>query len=490
MNSVQKIVKNIGVIGISQVLLAVFSFAFMIYLARFLGEAGFGEYSFVLSLTSLFVIFTDLGVNQLIVREIAREREHAEKYVNNAFLLKIPLSIATFIGIIILTSILNFQADLTLLLYLFGLYNIFQTLSLTYISLFQALEKMEYIALFRIIENIIIVFLGFLVLFMGYGIIEIGYVYLIAGIFDIIIAMKISFKKIIEPKFNINLKLQKELLIKGLPFGLNSLFAVFFFQIDTIILAFMSGSVAVGIYNAAYNPLLSLSMIISLMVSTSVYPVMSRQFKDSKHALESLTVLSSKYLAIVGFPIALGCLVLAEKFIMLFYAGKFLDSILPFQILALFIPIRLISSITSTFLSSINRQGLRTVSLFLSAVFNIILNLILIPLFSFVGASIATVASEMLLYCLFIFFITRNYGFININKVILKPLLASLIMAVFIYFIKDLNLILIIIVATIVYFTTLIFLKTFDSEDKNLIINLIGQKNKILLRKLVEFKNE
>ncbi|MBV1767556.1 MAG: oligosaccharide flippase family protein, partial [Methanobacterium sp.] len=136
MNPTQRIMKNVGVNGISQIFLSLIGFLFMIYLARFLGEGGFGQYNFVLSFTSLFVIFSDLGVNQLLVREVARNKELSEDYTNNAFLLKIPLSILTFLGIVFFTYFLDFQGDLVFLLYLFGLYHILQTLSLTYLSLF------------------------------------------------------------------------------------------------------------------------------------------------------------------------------------------------------------------------------------------------------------------------------------------------------------------------------------------------------------------
>lgn len=102
MNQVQRIVKNIGVIGIAQIFIAFMSFIFMIYLARFLGEADFGKYNFAFSLTTLLVIFTDLGVNQLLVREIARQKELSSSYINNAIFLKIPLSIFTFILIVII----------------------------------------------------------------------------------------------------------------------------------------------------------------------------------------------------------------------------------------------------------------------------------------------------------------------------------------------------------------------------------------------------
>lgn len=76
MNQIQRIVKNMGVTGATQVLTALISFVLLIYLARFLGEANFGKYNFAFSFTSLFAIFADLGINQLLVREIARKSNY------------------------------------------------------------------------------------------------------------------------------------------------------------------------------------------------------------------------------------------------------------------------------------------------------------------------------------------------------------------------------------------------------------------------------
>ena len=63
--------------------------------------------------------------------------------------------------------------------------------------------------------------------------------------------------------------------------------------------------------------------------------------------LENFTMVSW-YLSIISFPMAAGCLVLADRFISLFYGGGFSGSIIAFQILSLFIPIRLVSTITGT----------------------------------------------------------------------------------------------------------------------------------------------
>ena len=475
MNQVQRIAKNIGVTGTAQILTALMSFILMIYLARFLGEAGFGKYNFVFSLTTLLVTFTDLGVNQLLVREIARERGLSSHYVNNALLLKIPLSILTFILIVVLTWILDPGSDVAILLYLFGVYNILLTVSGTYLSLFQAWERMEYVAIFQIIERVFLVSLGLAVLLMGYGLMVVAGVYVLAGALDIVVAASLSFRRFIRPSISIDTGLQKKMLIRGLPFGLNSLFSVFFFKVDTVLLGLLRDDVAVGIYNAAYNPLLAISTIVAGMVSAAVYPVMSRYFKEDFKSLHGFTRISSRYLSIVGFPVAAGCFVLADKFISLLYAGGYDGAVLAFQILALFIPIRLVSTITGTLLSSINRQEYRMLSVGISAAFNIILNMILIPYYSYIGAAAATVLSELLLYILFLYYISKYYGDMKLGQDFIKPAAAAALMALMIYPLRGINLFLVIGTAALIYFISIILMGELRDEDKKILMNLLGK---------------
>jgi len=204
------------------------------------------------------------------------------------------------------------------------------------------------------------------------------------------------------------------------------------------------------------------------MVVSALYPVMSRYFIASKDSLETFTVLSSKYMAIIGFPIAIGCFVLANQFIALFYDGQYTVSIIAFRILALFIPIRLVSNITGTLLTTINRQSLRTISVGFSALFNIVLNAAMIPYLSYIGASIATVLSEVFLYFVFIYFINKHYKKLGLHKHFIKPLIASLMMGGFVFYFKGVNLLLLIILASLVYFMILLLLRTFTQEDKNI----------------------
>lgn len=475
MNTVQRIAKNAGVLGISQVITSILGFVLLIYIARYLGEVGFGKYSFAVSFTALFIIFADLGISNLIIRELARNKELTNEYLTNVSVIKLLLSFLAFGFIAVTINLMDYPQDTIYAVYLFGVYMILTSFALAFRSIFQAYEKMEYTAVVMIIEKIILIPLVLFVLTSGYGLIELAYVYVFVGIVAVTLSFSIVLIKIAKPKPTINFPLWKTLIIGSIPFGLNVLFGVLFFQIDTVMLSVFKDDAAVGIYNAAYVPLLAITGIVSTMVISALYPVMSRYFVSSKESLEIFTGLSSKYMAIIGFPVGIGCFVLAERFIALFYAGQYSDSIIAFQILALFIPIRLVSSITGTLLTSINRQSHRTVSVGLSALVNIVLNAAMIPYLSYIGASIATVLSEVFLYFVFIYFINKHYRELGLHKHFIKPLTASLVMGGFVFYFNDVNLLLLVLSAGLVYFVILLLLRTFTQEDKNILKQVVGR---------------
>ena len=468
MNTIKTIAKNTGVLAISNVITSILGFFLLIYLARYLGEVGFGKYSFALAFTGLFAIVASFGMNNYIIRELARNKEQTREYLTNVSVIKLLLSFLAFGFIILTINLMDYPQDTTYAVYLFGVYMILTSFAQTFRAIFQAFERMEYDAAVMVIEKIILVSLVLFVIFSGYGLIELAYAYIFVGIVAVTLSFSIVLIKIAKPRPTINLSLWKILIIGAIPFGLNALFGVLFFRIDTVMLSVLKGDAAVGIYNAAYIPLLALGGIISQMVITALYPVMSRYFISSKDSLKTFTVLSSKYMAIIGFPIAIGCFVLANRFIALLYADQFSASIIAFQILALFIPLRFVSSITGTLLTSINRQSIRTVSVGLSALFNIVLNAVMIPYISYIGASIATVLSEIFLYFIFIYFINKHYKKLELHKHFIKPLVASLMMGGFVFYFKDANLFLLILLAVLVYFVMLLLLRTFTQEDKNI----------------------
>jgi O-antigen/teichoic acid export membrane protein len=88
MNTVQRIAKNTSVLAISQVITSILGFFLFIYIARYLGEVGFGKYSFALAFTGLFAIIANFGMNNYIIRELARNKEQTSEYLINVSVIK------------------------------------------------------------------------------------------------------------------------------------------------------------------------------------------------------------------------------------------------------------------------------------------------------------------------------------------------------------------------------------------------------------------
>ena len=79
MNTVQRIAKNTAALFAAQVVVAILGLVLSIFIARNLGDVVFGKYSFALAFTAIFAVFSDLGCNTLLIREVARYKTQASK---------------------------------------------------------------------------------------------------------------------------------------------------------------------------------------------------------------------------------------------------------------------------------------------------------------------------------------------------------------------------------------------------------------------------
>jgi O-antigen/teichoic acid export membrane protein len=138
------------------------------------------------------------------------------------------------------------------------------------------------------------------------------------------------------------------------------------------------------------------------------------------------------------------------------------------------VALRFINIISGTALSSINRQGSRVFSQGIVAIINIVLNLLFIPKFGFIGAGIATMISESFFIVMYSHFIIKYKLNFGILRLLVKPLIASATMALIIINIPDL--LLGTIVGIISYLGVLIIIRTFKKEDKELLKRIIKNR--------------
>lgn len=481
MNTAQIIVKNWLSLSFVAIVSKLLSFILTIYIARYLGDVGLGKYSFALAFTGLFIIFSDIGLSRLTIREVARDKLRAESYLSNAATIKSILSLATFGLIFFIINLLNYPVDTTVVVYIIGLSAILHSFARLFQAIFNAFERMEYETITTAVELLIVVGLGVCVLILGYGLIGLAYVILIASIINVLFSLFITIKVFTKPKFKIDWKFWKSTVKEALPFGLTTAFVTVYFQIDTVMLSIMKDDAVVGWYNAAYRLIFALMFIPTAFVG-SIFPIISRFFVSSQNSLKVAYEKTFKYLIIIGIPLAIGTTILADRIVLIIYGKDFNNSVVALQILIWVALLMFLTYLIGTVLESVNRQGRVSKVAGINALVNVFLNLLLIPKFSFIGASVATVATEAIGFILLFHSISKHLHAVPLFKLTLKPLIASLPMSLFIFYFKEINTVMLIAVAVLLYFGMIYCLRAVSEEDIGLFRRVFKKEATTLYR--------
>ncbi len=470
MKTARRITTNFLSLSIAELVSKLIQLVIFVYIARIFGKSEFGEFGFALAFSTIAVVLVDFGINTLLIREISKDKKNVNKYISNTLIIKLILSVIAFILSYLFLYFFDKNGSIITITFLMLLFIVLQSFTDLFYSVFRAFERMYYDALIKIVRMLLLLLLIFIFISRGASLTIVTSMFPITEVIVLLLSYiiyRINFAKL---SLKLDLEFEKELIKKSSFFALSILFGSVLLYIDTIILENMRGSTEVGIYAAAYNLLLGITFI-PLMFSNAIFPVFSRYFMKDKSLLKFAYKKSFQYMLMLGLPITAGIFMYARNIVLLIYGLEYAESIVAIKILCLFVFLRFINITSGTLLSSIDRQGARVFGQGVVAFINIVLNLILIPKYGFIGAGIATITSESFFLVTYSYFIIRenlSFGFVSTS---IKPVVASIIMVGLINFIPDL--LLGSIVGAISYFGILLLIKTFKKEDKELLTRII-----------------
>jgi O-antigen/teichoic acid export membrane protein len=476
MNAIQRFAKNIGSLFTSQILSYLISLVYTIYLVRYLGVENYGILSFALALVSILGIFADFGLNILTTREISRENSLTNKYLNNVFSLKLLQISILIVLLVLIVKILGYPSKTMYVIYFMLIFLVFSTFSSFFASIFQAYEKLEYQSIAGVLNNVLMLIGVLILIYYNYGLVTFTVLYaLVAGVILIYYIFILTKRfKLPLPKIRIDWDFWVPTIKTAAQFGLAGVFVTIYIWIDSVMLSFMQGDQAVGLYNAAYRIVLLL-IFIPAVVNTAIFPVMSRLYESSTDSLKLIVEKYFKYMILIGLPIGVGITLLANKIIILIFGQAFIESAPALQILIWATVFTFANSAFVQLFQSTNRQVFLTKITFIGMIVNIILNLILIPKFSFIAASFNTLITEFLILAM-VLIVAQRIGYVNNGKKLIndsiKIIISTIIMGLFIWIFKDLNLFLLILMATALYLFVLFVLKGIDNEDIKIIKNI------------------
>ena len=472
MSTVKNLFMNTSWMMISQIIAGVFSFVWTILIARYLGVEDFGILSFGISFTSLITILLDLGITTYAIRDVSRDHDLASSYFGKLIPLKILLFIFTFVlsyFILILMGCATTSLIVTMVL-------VFQITFMSMNSLllggFQAFGKLKYQAISTFIYSLVQLIAVLIVIYFNLGVIYIAFTYVI-GYFVSMIYLSFNTKiHITIPKFSWDMNFCKKSLQYSLPFALTAVFYSIYYSIDMVMLSYISGDYSTGIYNAAYK-IMSVLFTFFPVYQNVVFPLMSKLFTNSEDLLKLSFIKSIKYLILILLPITFGITIYSEQLIVLIYGNSYLLSAKVMRILVWSVSFLFINGAASTLLNASNKEISVTKIYLIAAISNVLLNSVLITLFDYNGAALATIISEFIIFILMIYVI-RTTPYLpdkSILKDIVKISVASIVMFGVLQFVD--NMWIGFIVGIIVYSAVVLALRILDDDDKYLIREIV-----------------
>lgn len=465
MSTVRRVTKNIFSLFSASVICHLIAFLITVYIARKFGVVTFGILAFAMAFVGYFGILTDLGIGTLAVREVARDKKLSQEFGGNIIVLRLLFSVAAFLILLLATKLLQFPFLKSWLIVLYGLAFFVSALHTTWI--YSAHERMEYRALLETLSSIIYAAAVFLILSRYFSILAIPIANLLAGFLTALVGFYLFWKFFGRIKLKINFNYWKSFVISALAVGISAMMIRIYYNFDTIMLSFMKGDAAVGWYNAAYRIILVL-IELGTFYFTAIFPILSSRYKTSLESLQSILQKSVKLTVAVGLPLGIGGTILARPMMDLIFGVQYTKGILAFQILIWAVVIGYVSMIYANSLLACDRQKQLLKIVTIGAFINLGANFILIPRFSIYGAAAATVFTEIVIFSL-AYLELRKIVKVSFANYLLKPLLASLIMGIMLFFLRSLNFILLFFAGLFVYLIFLFLFKAVTREDIDLV---------------------
>lgn len=391
----QKYFRNTGWMFSTRIITMLLGFGVTAIVARHLGPLNYGSLSYALSFVGLFSFIANLGIDNVLYRDLIKYPDREHSIVGTALILKIISGIITT-GIIILTLfIIPEEPALRLLIVIASVSYIFQAFNVINYT-FQARVHAKYTSIISLFVVIILSVIKISIVYWGKGMFYFGIAYTIEpflyGLFYIL-----YYKKLYGNPFDWHFKgdIAWEILRESLPLIVSSVFVIIYSRIDQIMIRYMIDITSVGLYDAAVR-LSEVWYFLPGIIVSSVYPsIVNAHGTDEKIYARRLMYLTL-FLIAISAGIGLFVTVFAKWIMLIAFGNKFIGG---YSSLQFYVWSGIGISIGTVLNQYLITEKLTSHLLYISIIgmlLNVALNLLLIPQYGISGSAFATLISYIL----------------------------------------------------------------------------------------------
>lgn len=388
-----------------------------ILIARYYGREGYGEFSLMQNIPGLFFIIADFGFNAISTRELSKDFSKAEKYLGNILFMRILTSVFLMLLVSLTISFFPYSHGLKIGLYLSMFLILTQALYTTTNVIFQAKLRYDLSVTGYVIGSLAILGLVLITTGKGMDIMWVNASYIVGGFLTFFINLFLLSKLIdLRQTVHIDKKLIRYLVVQSFPLGLMFIFSQVNFKADSIILSLanlperheLTNTEAVAVYSLPYK-VFEVALVVPTFMMNAVYPIFVSHLSHSSERFKQTFLKTSLALFAFGILGTIFGVLLAPLIVAVLGGTEFSQSVQVLRLLLLGLPVFYITQPIAWLLVTLENQRVLPIIYFVSAAFNLLCNLVLIPRYSFYASATITWISELLILLLLLFVAKRTW---------------------------------------------------------------------------------
>jgi O-antigen/teichoic acid export membrane protein len=442
--------------------------AWTLIVPRHLGPSGWGLLVTGSSIAGILGVLTGLGTGNYLVREFVRTPDGAAPLLGTSMITRVALLIPAAAALTLYLAVTRADDTTALIIWLAAAGVAFLLLAEPLDSVFQAVERMEYLAAGDVMNKVLQSTIAIGLVLLGFGVVPVAISALVVG--GLVFLIKTFWvRKFLVPQLRTSVGKAKVLLRESVPYWTMSLFMTFYVWIDTAMLSLMAPAKVVGWYGIPTR-LFGTLQFAANMLSTLWLPRLIAAFEQRGTEFNKVARVPFRQAMILSLPLAFGGAVVAGPLVNALFGSSFGGAAMPMALLSLCIIPLYINIIAYAVLVAQGRQMVWTKVIMGASFVNPLLNLVAIRFFQSrygngaIGASLSLLITEALIVVVSLW---ATRGIVTRELVVqtLRSFAAASVMAVCVYLARPLGLLPQVLVGVVVFAIAAIVLRVPNDED-------------------------
>jgi O-antigen/teichoic acid export membrane protein len=471
-----RLTRNSLVLVAAEAVRRVLSFVVAILIARPLHVEDFGRFGLAMALAGIFGVLANFGLNPLLTRKAAADATGGAREFGTVLGLKFLLGLVAGGAMIALAVVMRYDAGAFLAVVLAAAMIPAEAIETAGIALFDGYQRMAISSLVTLVKAVLLLGLVGIAVLLHHGLPGVMLAYLAGGwltaAFAVGLVKRVARDATLTPRAAQWWPLARE----AAPFMLIGLVWMLAFRVDMVLLQRLAGDGPTGLYRSGYA-FFEILLALPILATRALYPALAQGMSEGGEKWRDMLAAAFRIYLLAALPVAIGCALVGDRFVPLFYGHKYAEGGRVVALLGGFLWLWFGTMTLGWSLTAADRLKVVLAGNVLAMTVNIISNLILIPRFSIMGAAASTVISESTLLIYFLVMTRRWLHGLARRAIPWRALPAGAALAATTWLLRDANLALVVAAGAAAYLAAAWLFGALNKSERELVSRLLSRKS-------------